>query len=111
MGHYHAANEFEKFDFEMFDPDTVEILKCWSKNFDISSHNDVSDKVTENNNFGEIAQLYDAYEDALESICQLYSSEIPFTPVKVEEIAETILQKIYYDPTVEGKDFIAVKLN
>ena len=85
-------------------------MNCWAQQFDGLPHNDGFDNVPKDKALGEIAQLYDTYEDALESICQLYSSEIPFSSAKIEKIAETILQKIYHDPTVEGKDFIAVKV-
>ena len=86
-------------------------MKVWEENFDVLSPSGTLDSIAKNVAFGEIAQLYDVYEDALESICRLHASEIPFSSAKMETIAETILQKIYHDPTVEGKDFIAVKFN
>ena len=103
-------------DWNQYDEESVDVLQFWEEHFGAhnidpcSDYADVlSDLVSAVGDDG-IIQLYVTYEEALEDVCDIYHSHIPFSQTIAEEIAETILQKLMHYELVDYPELIPVIL-
>ena len=100
--------------WDEFDPGSVEVLKAWEEHMTKnnlhhdSEYNEIISEITEEFGDNGIVQLYLTYEEVLEEICGLHQKELPFSETLVEEIAETILQKLMHGEIVDYVELIPV---
>ena len=101
-------------EWDQFDSESHDVLKYWDQYLDKNGsdvspeYKDVVAEIVSAIGDNGIVQMYVTYEEVLEEICDLHRLELPFSECLVEEIAETILQKLVYGECVDYPKLVTV---